>query len=95
MKITINDKYVIELSELQEKVIKTYVFDEEFIGDMIRRVDEAINGKYINCFKRLKDEWDPKLEVAGVSMIPTNKDEYAKLVFSQTDYKSRTQRDSK
>lgn len=93
MKIVIDDIYVIELSELQEQVIKSYIIDSEFEDDMIRRVKEAVEGKYLNCFRRLKEEWDPKLEIAGVSMIPTNKDEYAKLVFAQPDYLSRSQRE--
>jgi hypothetical protein len=95
MKINIDDQYFIEMTDLQERVIKHFIFDEDFQDDMIRRVEEAITGKYLNCFRRLKEEWDPKLEESGISMIPTNKDEYAKLVFSQPNYKSRSQRDSK
>ncbi len=95
MKIKIDDVEVLNLTDMQEKVIKAYILDEEFQDDMIRRVNEAIIGKYLNCFKRLKEEWDPKLETAGVSMIPTNKDEYAKLVFSQSDYKTRSEKEKK
>ena len=95
MKIKIDDVVVLELTETQEKVIKAYILDEEFQGDMIRRVNEAIQGKYLNCFKRLKDEWDPKLETIGISAVPTNKDEYAKLIFSQPEYKTRSEREKK
>lgn len=93
MKIVIDDIYVIELSEIQEKVIKSYILEDEFQEDMIRRIKDAVEGKYLNCFKRLKDEWDAKLEESGVDMIPTKKEEYAKLVFSHVDYKSRSDRE--
>lgn len=94
MKIMVDDKLVLELTDIQKKVIKTFIFDEEFESDMIRRVKNSLEEKYQNCFKRLKDEWDPKLEEIGISMIPTNKDEYSRLVFSQPGYKSRSQRDN-
>lgn len=94
MKIVIDDIYVIELSEAQEKVIKSYILEDEFQEDMIRRVKDAVEGKYLNCFKRLKDQWDIKLEEHGVEMIPTNKEEYAKLVFAHPDYESRSQRET-
>jgi len=90
MKIVINDICVLELTEIQEKVIKTYILSEEFQDDMVRRVREAVEGKYINCFNRLKNEWDSKLEASGINMIPTNKDEYSKLVFSQEYYRDRS-----
>ncbi len=94
MKIVIDDVYVIELSEIQEKVIKSYILEEEFQEDMIRRVKDAVEGKYLNCFKRLKDQWDSKLEESGIEMIPTKKEEYAKLVFAHSEYKSRSEKEA-
>jgi len=61
---------------------------------MKRRLEWILMSKYEQCFKRLKEEWDPKLAVNGVDMIPTNPDAYAKLVFSQPDYKNRSTREA-
>jgi hypothetical protein len=38
-------------------------------------------------------EWEPKLAARGVESIPTNKDAFAALVFSQPDYLDRKARD--
>ena len=95
MKIKVDEKDILELSSIQEKVIKNDIIDSEFQDDMIRRIKDAIENKYLNCFYRLKEEWDPKLEALGHTMIPTNKDEYAKLVFAQATYKDRSARERK
>jgi len=82
------------LSEIQQQVIKNDIKDEDFTKDMERRIAFVMQHKYEQCFKRLKDEWEPKLKVAGVRSIPLDKDEFAALVFSQPSYKSRTKRET-
>jgi hypothetical protein len=94
MKIMVNDKLVVSLNETQERVIKDEIPDEIFEDDMSRRVEWVISHKRQNCFKRLKDFWEPKLKAAGVKYIPTDDDEFAQLVFSQPDYASRSQREA-
>ena len=93
MKISVNDVELFTLSDTQKKVIcndiPTGVFDE----DMKRRLQYILTHKYEQCFKRLKTEWDAKLEKAGVTSIPTNKDAYAELVFALPEYKDRAARD--
>jgi len=51
-----------------------------------------IRMKYDACLGRLKKEWTPKLLSRGIE-IPTDRDVFAGLVFSQPDYKDRQQRD--
>ncbi len=94
MKISVNDKELFTLNETQKKVIQNDIPDDIFDEDMGRRLAWVLEHKYENCFKRLKQEWDQKLADNGVSMIPTDKDLYAQLVFSQPNYQSRKQRDS-
>jgi hypothetical protein len=48
--------------------------------------------KYEQCFKDLKAEWDSKLALNGVAMIPTDPDAYAELVFAQPNYRDRAAR---
>lgn len=92
MKISVNDKKLFELNEVQKKVIKNDIHADEFDADMKRRLNYILMHKYERCFARLKAEWDSKLAANGVAMIPTNKDEYAQLVFSQPGYKDRKSR---
>lgn len=88
MKISVNDKELLTLSEIQKKVIQNDICCHEFDADMARRLEYILMHKYEQCFKRLKDEWEPILAKRYES-IPTNKDQFAQLVFDQPDYKDR------
>jgi len=92
MKISVDGVQLFELNDTQKLVIQNNVPSEIFEEDMKRRLQWVLMHKYEECFKELKSEWDEKLATNGVKMIPTNKDEYAKLVFSQSNYKDRSAR---
>jgi hypothetical protein len=93
MKISVDDQELFTLSETQKKVIMNDIHEEIFEEDMKRRLHYILTHKYERCFERLKKEWDQKLAISGVKMIPTDPDEYADLVFSQSSYKNRKQRE--
>lgn len=92
MKISVNDKELFQLSETQCKVICNDIHSDEFDADMKRRLQYILMHKYERCFERLKHQWDPILAKRYQS-IPTDRDAYAQLVFSQPDYKCRKTRD--
>lgn len=94
MKISVDGSDIFELSEIQKKVMKNDILSEEFDGDMLRRLQWVLTHKYEQCFKRLKNEWDIKLAANGVTMIPTDNDAYAELVFAQPNYKDRSAREA-
>lgn len=94
MKISVNDQELFKLSLTQRKVICHQIHDEIFEDDMKRRLHWVLMHKYDNCFERLKKEWEPKLKAKGVTMIPTDPDAFAELVFNQPEYKSRSQREA-
>jgi len=94
MKIAVDGIDLFELTETQKKVIKNEVMSDVFEADMKRRLQYILEHKYEQCFKRLKAEWDPKLESLGIESIPTNKDAYAELVFAQKSYKDRAAREA-
>lgn len=93
MKISVNDKELFTLSETQKKVIKNDIHDEIFDEDMKRRLQWVLTHKYENCFKRLKEAWEPVLATRYQS-VPTNADAFAELVFSQPDYENRSLRET-
>ena len=93
MKISVNDQELFTLSEVQKQVIKNDIPEDIFDTDMKRRLQWILTHKYAECFKALKAEWDPKLAINGVSMIPTDPDAYAQLVFAQPNYKDRATRE--
>lgn len=93
MKIQVNFEDVLELNETKKKVLKNDINEDVFDNDMKRRARYIIEHKYEQCFKRLKSEWEPKLIESGITMIPTDPDAFAELVFQQPGYKSRKQKD--
>lgn len=92
MKISVNDQELFTLSDIQCKVICNEIYKDEFVEDMKRRLQWVIMHKYEQCFKALKDEWEPKL-AERIDAVPTNNDKLAELIFSQPDYKCRKQRE--
>ena len=94
MKISVDGKDLFELTDIQKQVIQNDIPTDIFYDDMCRRLQYILMHKYERCFARLKAEWDQKLIANGVKSMPTDPDEYAKLVFSQPNYQDRKQRDS-
>jgi hypothetical protein len=93
MKISVDDKELFRLSEIQKSVIRNEISDDIFEADMKRRLQYILTHKYERCFEDLKNEWIPKLK-DRVDSIPTNPDRLAELILSQPDYKCRKERDA-
>ena len=92
MKVTVDGVEILHLEPVHEDIIKHEIPSEIFEEDMIRRLKWVVMRKYEQCFNKMKEEWDPKLEAAGVESIPVDKDAYAQLVFAQADYKAKDAR---
>ena len=56
---------------------------------------EAMTGKINNCWKRMQQEWTTKLmnDSSFTDSIPSNKEDFVKLVTARSDYKNRADRD--
>jgi len=91
MKVTVDGEEIFTLSEVQKKVIKNDIHEDEFEFDMKRRLYYILNHKYERCLERLKLEWMPKLK-NRIETIPTNDEAFAQIIFSQPDYKGRKER---
>lgn len=94
MKISFNDIELFTLNETKKKVIMDEISEDIFEQDMKRRLQWVLEHKYEQCFKRLKEQWDVKFAENGVESIPVDKDAYARLVFTQGNYKNRKARDA-
>jgi len=83
--MALNVSYTI--SDTDEKILLNNILDIQ------EWVDGAIAGKINNCWKRLEQEWTPKLmDDSNIESIPANKDLYVEMVTSRSDYKDRSQR---
>jgi len=93
MKISVDNQEAFSLSEIQKKVIQNDIPSSYFEEDMKRRLYFILNHKFEESFKRLKNEWEPKLKALGVQSIPLDDEAFASLVFSRPEYKDRQSRD--
>lgn len=93
MKISVDDKELFTLTDIQKQVIMNDIPEEEFEEDMKRRLRWVLMHKYEQCYARLFNEWMPKLKECGIKSVPLNDEEFSKLVFAQPEYKNRAQRD--
>ncbi len=92
MKVKINDEDLFELQDYQKSVICNDIPYDIFEADMKRRLEYIIMHKYEQCLMRLKEEWNPKLS-QRLDSLPTQDQDYVKLVMSQPDYMCRKTRD--
>lgn len=93
MKVSVNGKEIIELSEIQKKVICNDISADIMDADLERRIKYILKHKYERCMERLKQQWMPKLKENGVTEVPLDNDAFAQLVFAQQNYKDRKARD--
>jgi len=89
MKIKIDAKEMMEITDINKKCLKNDLLD---IEDWIAK---AIIGKINNCKKRLIREWYPRLIAdETVESIPANEDELINFITSRLDYKNRAEREA-
>ena len=75
------------INDTDEKILLNNILDIQ------EWVDGAITGKINNCWKRLEQEWTPKLmNDPNIESIPANKDLYVEMVTSRSDYQNRSER---
>lgn len=94
MKISVNDKELFILTDIQKNVIKNDINADIFEEDMKRRLQHSLIHKYEQCFNRLKAQWEPVLISEGAETIPAQPDAFAELIFARPDYKDRKVRDA-
>lgn len=95
MKIKVDEKEILNLNDVKLKVIANDIPSEILNDDCCRRICHVIMHKYEQCFKRLKEEWEPKLKSSGVKSIPLDEDEFAQMVFAHPEYQNRSTREAK
>jgi hypothetical protein len=93
MKILVDNDVLFEINDTEKKILADTLFMEELEAELRQKIQWIIAQELTRSFKKLKDDWEPKLAAAGVTMIPTDKLAFAELVFSQPEYKSRSERE--
>lgn len=93
MKIMYNDECLIQLTDAQKKILCSSIREDALEEHMKHLARYFIQKKYDEVYKKFYDTWLPILIADGVKMVPTDQEEFAKLVFARTDYKTRQEQD--
>jgi hypothetical protein len=93
MKVSVDNQEIFVVSDDQKNVMK-HINDADHLDSILKRkLEWILMHKYEQCFERLEKEWLPKLAAKGITSVPSDRDAFAELVFSQPDYKDRSKRE--
>lgn len=94
MKISLDDKELLTFSDIQRRIYNNEISSESFHKWMSERIKYAFKDHFDQCFRNLRNEWEPKLVARGHEMLPVRPEIFAQLVFDQPDYRDKFQRDT-
>jgi len=88
-------KKEISLTDLQQTILKNDLYSDTDNAGLDLWIQNAVDGKINNCWKRMKNEWTTKLidDDSFTDPIPSNQADFVALVTARSDYKNRKQRD--
>lgn len=93
MKISVNDVELFSLNDIQKQILAYEIPNEILEDDLKRRLNWILSHKIDEVYKSLRSQWEPKLIAEGAKSLPTDKEEFASLVFAHPDYKDRSARE--
>jgi hypothetical protein len=85
----------VSLTDLQQKILSNDLYNDTDNAGLDLWIQNAVNGKINNCWKRMQQEWTTKLmnDDSFTDPIPSNQADFVALVTARSDYKNRKQRD--
>ena len=89
-------KKEVSLTDIQQKILSNDLYnDMSNNAGLDKWIQDAVDGKINNCWKRMKNEWTTKLidDDSFTDPIPSNQADFVALVTARSDYKNRKARD--
>ena len=88
-------KKEVSLTDLQQTILKNDLYSDTDNAGLDEWIQNAMDGKLSNCWKRFQQEWTTKLmnDASFTDAIPSNQGEFVALVVARADYKNRKARD--
>ena len=85
----------VSLTDLQQNILKNDLYSAADNAGLDTWVQNAVDGKINNCWKRMQSEWTIKLmnDDSFTDAIPSNQADFVALVIARDDYKNRKARD--
>lgn len=85
----------VSLTDLQQNILKNDLYSDTDNAGLDDWIQQAVDGKINNCWKRMQSEWTTKLmeDDSFTDAIPSNQADFVALVIARSDYKNRKERD--
>ena len=85
----------ISLTDLQQTILSNDLYNDTDNAGIDTWLQDAMDGKVSNCWKRMQREWTQKLmdDDSFTDPIPSNQADFVNLVTARPDYKNRKARD--
>jgi len=85
----------ISLTDLQQTILSNDLYNAADNAGLDLWIQNAVDGKISNCWKRFQQEWTTKLmnDDSFTDAIPSNQADFVALVTAREDYKNRKARD--
>ena len=83
------------LTDLQQQILANDLYTDTDNAGLDAWIQAAVDGKINNCWKRMQREWTDKLmnDSSFTDSIPSNQEDFVKLVLARSDYKNRKARE--
>ena len=83
------------LTDLQQTILSDSLYNDSDNAGLDLWIQNAVDGKINNCWKRMQREWTQKLmdDESFTDPIPSNQADFVALVTARSDYKNRKARD--
>ena len=87
----------VSLTDLQQKILSNDLYNDTDNAGLDAWIQDAVDGKINNCWKRFQREWTTKLmnDASFTDSIPSNQADFVALVTARADYKNRKAREEK
>ena len=85
----------VSLTDLQQNILKNDLYSDTDNAGLDKWIQDAVDGKINNCWKRFQQEWTTKLmnDDSFTDAIPSNQADFVALVTARDDYKNRKAKD--
>jgi len=85
----------VSLTDVQQTILSNDLYNAADNAGLDKWIQDAVDGKISNCWKRFQQEWTTKLmnDDSFTDPIPSNQADFVALVTARSDYKNRKARD--
>ena len=85
----------VSITDLQQTILSNDLYNDTDNAGIDKWIQEAVNGKINNSWKRFREEWTSKLmnDETFTDPLPTVQEDFVNLILARSDYKNRKARD--